>query len=51
MSIYQKASASASGPTFSNDLAMRIAFIGGRGVASQYSGIETYYEAVGSELV
>ncbi|MBC7791528.1 MAG: glycosyltransferase family 4 protein [Anaerolineae bacterium] len=30
---------------------MRIAFIGGRGVASKYSGIETYYEAVGSELI
>jgi len=29
---------------------MRIAFIGGRGVAARYSGIETYYEAVGAEL-
>jgi len=29
---------------------MRIAFIGGRGVAAKYSGIETYYEAVGAEL-
>jgi len=30
--------------------ALRIAFIGGRGVVSQYSGIETYYEEVGSRL-
>ena len=30
--------------------ALRIAFIGGRGVVSQYSGIETYYEEVGKRL-
>jgi len=29
---------------------LRIAFIGGRGVASKYSGIETYYEEVGERL-
>lgn len=29
---------------------LRIAFIGGRGVISKYSGIETYYEEVGSRL-
>lgn len=29
---------------------LRIAFIGGRGVISKYSGIETYYEAVGQRL-
>jgi len=29
---------------------LRIAFIGGRGVGSKYSGIETYYEEVGSRL-
>jgi glycosyltransferase involved in cell wall biosynthesis len=29
---------------------LRIAFIGGRGVVSKYSGIETYYEEVGSRL-
>ncbi len=29
---------------------LRIAFIGGRGVSSKYSGIETYYEEVGSRL-
>ena len=30
---------------------LRIAFIGGRGVISRYSGIETYYEEVGKRLV
>ena len=29
---------------------LRVAFIGGRGVISKYSGIETYYEEVGSRL-
>ena len=29
---------------------LRIAFIGGRGVVSKYSGIESYYEHVGREL-
>jgi glycosyltransferase involved in cell wall biosynthesis len=29
---------------------LRIAFIGGRGVVSKYSGIETYYEEVGARL-
>ena len=29
---------------------MRVAFIGGRGVISKYSGIETYYEEVGRRL-
>jgi glycosyltransferase involved in cell wall biosynthesis len=29
---------------------MRVAFIGGRGVISKYSGIETYYEQVGKRL-
>lgn len=32
------------------DRSMRIAFIGARGVVSAYSGIETYYEEVGSRL-
>jgi glycosyltransferase involved in cell wall biosynthesis len=31
--------------------ALRIAFIGGRGVISKYSGLETYYEEVGQRLV
>ena len=30
---------------------LRVAFIGGRGVISKYSGIETYYEEVGQRLV
>ena len=30
--------------------ALRVAFIGGRGVISKYSGIETYYEEVGRRL-
>jgi glycosyltransferase involved in cell wall biosynthesis len=29
---------------------IRVAFIGGRGVVSKYSGIESYYEQVGHEL-
>ncbi len=29
---------------------IKVAFIGGRGVISKYSGIESYYEEVGSEL-
>jgi glycosyltransferase involved in cell wall biosynthesis len=29
---------------------LRVAFIGGRGVISKYSGIETYYEEVGKQL-
>ena len=29
---------------------LRIAFIGGRGVVSKYSGVESYYEQVGAEL-
>ena len=29
---------------------VRVAFIGGRGVVSKYSGIESYYEQVGQEL-
>ncbi len=31
--------------------ALRIAFIGGRGLVSKYSGIETYYEEVGARMV
>jgi len=30
---------------------LRVAFIGGRGVISKYSGIEAYYEEVGQQLV
>jgi glycosyltransferase involved in cell wall biosynthesis len=35
----------------SPDAKLRIAFIGGRGVVSKYSGIEAYYEEVGKRLV
>ncbi len=30
---------------------VRVAFIGGRGLVSKYSGVESYYEQAGSELV
>ena len=36
--------------TASDQPRLRIAFIGGRGVVSKYSGIETYYEEVGRRL-
>ncbi len=42
----QKASRS----VVSTTSALRVAFIGGRGVVSKYSGIETYYEEVGGRL-
>ena len=38
-------------PTRGLDRKLRIAFIGGRGVVSKYSGIEAYYEEVGKRLV
>ena len=34
-----------------NPSRLRVAFIGGRGVISKYSGIEAYYEEVGKRLV
>jgi glycosyltransferase involved in cell wall biosynthesis len=34
----------------SQERALRVAFIGGRGVVSKYSGIESFYEQAGSEL-
>jgi len=37
-------------PSVGNHSKLRIAFIGGRGVVSKYSGIEAYYEEVGSRL-
>lgn len=39
-------------PAFQNSEStkLRVAFIGGRGVASKYSGIESYYEEVGKRL-
>ncbi len=37
-------------PSFLENPKLRVAFIGGRGVVSKYSGIETYYEEVGKRL-
>ncbi len=37
--------------TFHDRPKLRIAFIGGRGVVSKYSGIEAYYEEAGKQLV
>ncbi len=39
------------GQTMASPRNLRIAFIGGRGVVSKYSGIESYYEEVGRQLV
>jgi glycosyltransferase involved in cell wall biosynthesis len=33
-----------------HNASLRVAFIGGRGVVSKYSGVETYYEEVGGRL-
>jgi glycosyltransferase involved in cell wall biosynthesis len=38
------------GPSSVAKPALRISFIGGRGVISKYSGIETYYEEIGKRL-
>jgi glycosyltransferase involved in cell wall biosynthesis len=37
-------------PTAMRKCQLRVAFIGGRGVVSKYSGIETYYEQMGTRL-
>jgi glycosyltransferase involved in cell wall biosynthesis len=37
-------------PVASHKRVLRVAFIGGRGLISKYSGIETYYEEVGRRL-
>jgi glycosyltransferase involved in cell wall biosynthesis len=37
-------------PDASQSKPLKIAFIGGRGVVSKYSGIETYYEEAGKQL-
>jgi glycosyltransferase involved in cell wall biosynthesis len=37
-------------PAASEKRMLRVAFIGGRGVVSKYSGIETYYEEIGKRL-
>jgi len=38
------------GPTGFQHRRLRVAFIGGRGLVSKYSGIESYYEEVGERL-
>ncbi len=54
MEIYKKLAtakrAPASRTTAASTSRLRVAFIGGRGVISRYSGIETYYEEAGSRL-
>jgi glycosyltransferase involved in cell wall biosynthesis len=49
--LYEDLTASSVSRTKPNHHPTRIAFIGGRGVVSKYSGIESYYEQVGPRLV
>ena len=56
MQLYEQVSSAAHKPAATPLVAatrkrLRVAFIGGRGVVSKYSGIETYYEEVGKRLV
>jgi glycosyltransferase involved in cell wall biosynthesis len=56
MQLYEEVCSAACRPGATRSVAaarkrMRVAFIGGRGVVSKYSGIETYYEEVGKQLV
>jgi glycosyltransferase involved in cell wall biosynthesis len=56
MQLYEQVCATARRPASTCTTAMaqkrtRVAFIGGRGVVSKYSGIEAYYEEVGKRLV
>jgi len=48
--ILQKKRLAGSTAVSSPDRPLRVAFIGGRGVGSKYSGIETYYEEAGRHL-
>ncbi len=41
---------SSTSPALFQKRMLRVAFIGGRGVVSKYSGIETYYEEIGKRL-
>jgi glycosyltransferase involved in cell wall biosynthesis len=54
LSIYEQLASRSSQAVQAHDVPtqspLRIAFIGGRGVLSKYSGVETYYEQVGSRL-
>jgi glycosyltransferase involved in cell wall biosynthesis len=49
-SVLRRLDAPEVAPRKSQARPLRIAFIGGRGVSSKYSGIETYYEEVGQRL-
>ncbi len=56
MQLYEKVCTKARRPGSSRAVVasrkrMRVAFVGGRGVVSKYSGIEAYYEEVGKRLV
>jgi glycosyltransferase involved in cell wall biosynthesis len=46
----QLATSSAQRPATAPARKLRVAFVGGRGVVGKYSGIEAYYEEVGSRL-
>ena len=46
----KRPSGTAAVPAASQKKTLRVAFIGGRGVVSKYSGIETYYEEIGKRL-
>lgn len=48
--LYEKLAKRTSTLTFPPVRRLRVAFIGGRGVVSKYSGIETYYEEMGKRL-
>jgi glycosyltransferase involved in cell wall biosynthesis len=48
--VISRSAAPLSAPPPRSHRGVRVAFIGGRGVVSKYSGIESYYEQAGSEL-
>jgi glycosyltransferase involved in cell wall biosynthesis len=49
--VLQKKSVVRSAAMPLEERSLRVAFIGGRGVGSKYSGIESYYEEAGKQLV
>jgi glycosyltransferase involved in cell wall biosynthesis len=50
LSLYAEMRSRSSAGAENHPARLRIAFIGGRGVVSRYSGIEAYYEETGSRL-
>jgi glycosyltransferase involved in cell wall biosynthesis len=50
MASKRRAATTKSAPTSPSRRRIRVAFIGGRGLVSKYSGIESYYEQAGREL-